>query len=1628
MYINFFKSAVSDNVDRIEVAPNTCIKDIEELKKIDFRHTLIYINGFQRDENYKLKKIDVCTIRYFPASGGGGGGGGSDNWVVDIIMNILTGGGYSTTKWVMEYTKNAINEALQGIAQIVDNSTHNTYVDNSYKDYSTHLTQNIVNVIQAQNAGKSPDMRGCPNKSGKDSPYPFVIGKSYFVPTYLGCPYITPADEYGTKQTYHVLYNLGYGKVNVSDIFLGLKPLATNVARQRNGEIVIDGFYNQSKYQIHLEIQESAEVSLYNQKVIQQDINTELVFPYDPTGQSQERLILDEISSLYPQKVEVEFYFDGLVGRTSDGKDCEGAVKLKVEYSLDGGNTFYPFAQVGNVSGSSYDSSTGETTLRMKMYHSMRLVATRVFSAGEVFNSTNHVVELRIQRTSVHKDDDFIYDTVSLASIRTYTYDPNLSSVTNLVPQSPVCEKDRLRLTRLGFTFTSDTVVANLEEFNCIVHALGRTCTENNGYYTWSGINELTETGNPASMALRALQSGMLGEYAYDDSEIDLQKFGELYKFCNEYDINDAQGNHVGLCANGVVTKQMKLTDLLGKILKVGRAWRIHKNGKVTLYIDKPIPYTSLILNNQNVLSASNTKSFDELPSGIKASFINEDNYNQDDVMYIDYDNAPPRSSSNYKTIAMSFEFQTNVEQIKKNGLYELAVMKLRPETWTRKVTSEGSLAYIGAKIEVQDDTIAVGIGDGAEIIDLVYDSNYIYGIKTDGTFDVTDTTQSYAVSIQCATLEYGIVIVTKRVTLSQAGVYKNFTFETPISLNELVLPTIGDIISFGIAGKTTYDSICTGKKGNGDGTFDLTLIPYVESIYNADGGQLPDFQSMTTSPSYFTPPRSKQNPTQEDLQNIKNNLIDIEQGNANVGKPDKPTDFVAVAEEDGIQLNWNPPINGGLKNSLKNYTIEISKDSGVNWNPCIELGTTEYLYRFDRSTEGYPESSDFITWKFRIKAVNIYDYESEYEEATIVTQYYQTWRPDTPVFIKKEADEGGINFAWESADGINNKHLYGYNIFELTLKYNGTIRKTIITRDLNAVYSFVRSVDHYPEKPDTPNLPQDTPTLNLYTVKLKVTNDSGNYAETSYQVISYTNYKTWIPPAISSVSREVVDRTVILTALYNTDTQFYGNLKTLVKIKRVGNLDTESGSTFNSILGITPDNVFYTPEFDKSVQTSETADNEGNYKKSTTTAFVSMGYKFSHTLPLIGQTYRIFKSGNVFTGVLTKDVVDYSSIPDSPTEGMVIRYTGTTIQHSGVTFSSGNYYLYESAWEQVFNRALIVPTTYMYSMQFTNESGNLSNLVDNIEATALCTNIADIVHSHEHYKDLYVEKLSAISANMGIVKQGGFGSFEELMNYWALSDLSESDSGIVGGIKKGAFRVGGADQYFKVTPIGNNQYDIELRAGNITLTTGGEGTTFKQGTYIYDNSDSTKRLALTANGIVAQKNTGTELAPNWGDIAQVRTDAVGNLIVTNKENLEETLPIGIQVNGDIYHFDSATHPDDEESDNPINPQGIVCTGEVKDTKDFTPILLSDSSKKCFNGTVEKDISQYNGSVVLFSKSESVLLRETIINSDGSTETGIETFDGYNEAMQETSTIDSTKTVGAYLGLTSEQVNNGIFY
>lgn len=1318
----------------------------------------------------------------------------------------------------------ALGQNIVGVDTVITQSLTDHQPATEYKK-SENNDKSISETIQAiegssdtpsYNASKNitaiPTIRGCKNTSALNKPIPFFMGKSFYTPSYIGQPYTTVSGELGEKLTYHALYMIGWNSLQVTDFCLGLKNILTDMIKANP----------------HIEVKDNGGVSIYPEKVVQEDYNEELMHPNGASAYEATK-----ISAVFGYKVEVEIQIDGLVGKSSEGDDIEREVKVLLEYSLDGGQTFQkwgenPFAVNSTTKGkkivSTYDATTGECKFKGLSYTQMRFVATKTFGWNDVKDSPNRTIEIRIKRTTESSTDGNETDTITLNAMRTWCYDDVESDDQNvIIPQKPIIPALADKTTRVGFTIdiTQDMYISELKEFNCRVQAKGRVWDKENK--TWS--SEFVASCNPASMALLALQSPMRGSEVYTDTQLDLESFGAFYEWCedNPYEIIDEYGTEIGFTCNGVVTQTVKTSELLNNILACGRGVHIlnGSTNKHGVWIEKAQTETKLILNNQNIVGEpANSKEFIDDISGVVIPFVNRMNYDQADQTYCLYEGKSP-TDVDFKVETLNLPYQTVYDQIMKNGFFYLKKRKLQQEVWQRQVTVDGNRVNVGNLAELQDDTILVGIGDGAEVTELIEQGNNIVGIKTDGEFYVEDATKTYAICICETDTETKLKIVTEQVVITESGVYNEFTFTTPIAKTRTHKPAVGDNLSFGESDKVTYKAIVMGKSDNGDGIFELTMLPYVDAIY-ANDREVPEFVSKVSKPVIYN---KKATVKVEDVlkteQNVNNAVQSIKSGEG-VLPPATPQNVSAIAEQNGIKFRCSY-VSSSFTSTASMFEYKLTKGAT---SVVIESKTTNAEYIFDRQADGYPERSDIEDWSLSVRVQNIYGLWSEWSSGVLV------------------------------------------------------------------------DVD---------------------------------------------NYGTWHIPALTTgnVSKEEMDRTVLLRLSANQPSglELYGNTKFKVSIKRVGITKaktTDPDSDYRDVI-FEPDADYYKPDL-----YSSAFDSEVSYKTDEVDGYETCRETYSQTLPLAGQS--IDKAVN---------------------------------------------------------------TVYSYRISAYNESGYETDAIE-ISATALCTAIRDIVKAKANYKELYIEKLSAIVANVGLINQGGFGDFSTWKNFWALSDIPSVDAGTTKDIIHGTFRVGDDNEYIKVSAVdseGNevnsiadfDHYKVEVKAGDISITNTGLNigeSGLSKGTYIYQDSNKTVRLALTSSGIVLQ----SLIEGSWIDLGRVTQDTYQNMFITNSTKYPE---FGYTVNGSIvYHFDTGVL--DETSTNLGN---ITTNGQIIDDID------SITGTKVFEGemTVPIDTTKeyliiQKGNSIVFDEYSKVTEKEVVVS------------------VNELNTSARTNW-----GLTSTQINNKLF-
>ena len=852
------------------------------------------------------------------------------------------------------------------------------FESNSTSSFSlTYSSSTSVSGSSYEEVKNLPTIRGAKNQTGAGKPFPLVLGKHRFTPFYAGNPYTIISGTDGEDQYYIAMYNLGYSEIKATKFQLGELDLASNSGDVRNGFIPVDSSLwveNDAK----LEISQTGVCTLYPQKVVEEQLGITLL---NAEGTALKPV---RFTAPNPQKVQIEITISGLLSYNDQGNKINATVGVKVEWREGEGYEWKPFAPFGNAT--SYDSETGTSTFTRCKPKVMRFVAERTFAYSEIMEVNGRVLELRIQRTNEQPTDGRTTDTVTLTGIRTWCFDykKSLEDGASLIPQLPMIEKDREHCCLVTFKIkATDELNGNIDAFNCMVESCARTWDSEEE--EWSASDEISPTNNPAALMLMVMQSPTMKMRAYPDSKIDLPRLGELYEFCEEN----------GFTCNGVLSAQKKLSEVIDMILSTCRAYKILNGYKWSVLIDKPRTTPVTILNNHNIISANNQKTFDELPDGFCIGFINENNAYQEDEIYCMYVNG--RELEPDAVIErIEVPFVTNPLQAWKNGKYELAKRKLRPEIWYRTVSIDGNLLSLGCLVTVQDDTICVGMGDG-EIIGLKIEGNYITSVLLDSVIDVTDLEETYGLKIIQSDGISEPTIRTVAVTIPEAGSYSEFIFTEPIYKYELIVPHEGDICSFGIITKISIDALCFGISPQEDGTFELTLVPYDENVYTADQGEIPEFDSKITPPkgiSILPKPPTETVTKQELIEQIEGVVSGQTPAVVN---PDAPLSISPIAEEEGIRINV---IHSGIgiSNQIKTYTVEIQKGLDAPW---IAITSTESscFYTFSRATDGYPEAETLNTWNVRAKVTSIYDLDSVYTEVTSVnTSAYGTWLVSSPL------------------------------------------------------------------------------------------------------------------------------------------------------------------------------------------------------------------------------------------------------------------------------------------------------------------------------------------------------------------------------------------------------------------------------------------------------------------------------------------------------------------------------------------------------------------------------------------------------------------------------------------------------
>ena len=578
---------------------------------------------------------------------------------------------------------------------------------------------------------------------------------------------------------------------------------------------------------------------------------------------------------------------------------------------------------------------------------------------------------------------------------------------------------------------------------------------------------------------------------------------------------------------------------------------------------------------------------------------------------------------------------------------------------------------------------------------------------------------------------------------------------------------------------------------------------------------------------------------------------------------PEKPVELNAEAYRDLIELSWKPfeTADAALKGAY--FLVEVSKDKGSSWTELGSTSLSPYSYRFDRAADGYLEKSDLESWKFRVRAVSIYKNKSDLIECAVGTNSYKTWKIGD-LSAKAVADEGIIRLDWDASGSF-----YGDVLFSLSLG-----GKTLM-QDMHA-RSYFHTLEGFPEKEDISGME--------FSLSAKTEADSKTLETIVPDVSSYKTYKITKP----SVRAKASEKGIQISWSGKTD-EYY--LTPRYDVFADGNLVTKDlreqqclvpFSGYPSIEEVSSMKIRVIAKTDAgSVASEQVSPDITDFKGwipsvpvcyvSSSSRSVNIKWESQDVYGLTGCNIQVAKAYEIKNGKYTPVTDSSKLVWYAPALGLnpyeseehykkgdedgKLEVKGNSISFSVPLFGQSNDESVNTLYAYRF-QAKTVKTVSAWTTPYFVEA-KATSAQDVVKAWKLNDKGEKVkVEGALGAKQIFVGDLAALSANLGYITDGALQG--DRYNYWAVNDTKLKDGSI---LNKGSFRVGGKDQYIKVTPIikdgiATGDYNVDFVVNHVSINAEGtriDGKDFS----VYDNHGNLM-FKVSGDGSLIRAKTGT--------------------------------------------------------------------------------------------------------------------------------------------------------------------------
>ena len=775
------------------IKANGKLKNI--LPEIDFSHSLVLKAGNRLDGNYECTEEDVLYVRKVPAS-----------MAVIAVISIIT--------------------AVVAIGVGVGSAIYANIKSKEAQEEMEKAQRNAQNMAAATQ--QLPFIRGAKNRKALGETVQFVMGNVYNTPYNVTDGFYSIDGADGVNSYYNAVFSAGYGNQKITKLLLGNENIChdgSGISGVRNFDS--DSLYYDENNSNVIEVRqpgESLSLTNGNQKVSSTYSGAEIKHDF---GQAAVPVIVQAAENAKSIQVCIQFNCLRQYNSTTE-KWQEATAVVKPYWSNDGGENWHEFSFSG----------TKENTFKKNTNKTIRYVATKKFTASESYGKN---ISIKVVKET-EKAQSGTQEDCCLLWYQTFQYDAEKSTPNSLVACTPLEAELFNKVTRIAYRIVATESTQNLiDELHAISWGNARVWNGTG----WSGLK--TATRNPASWLLEVLTSDIHAPSKFNSSELDLPSFGALYDYC--------ETNH--FYCDGIITQSEKKLDIITKILSICNATLIkNQEGLLEVRIDKEEQNPVALLNAENIVSFSFSKSMQRKTDGTKVTYTNRKTWTVD-TFYSMLDGGS-YDYANDKVESLALDYVTEYEHAYKMAQRKQRQLQLQPREIKANVGSEGDFYPLYSKILLQLPHLLQGLA-----------SSVIKSITTNNSGAITQIVISdavqfvsgsrYGVIIQ-ATNQFGYKLYNAEVEgvfsgSDTEGLTRTLSFPTPLDPEtSIIVPAIGNHLSFGLLddygrfSKITNEMKIYGIEPNGSNGYTLTLRDYNEEVYSY-GGAIPPYKSNVTRP-----------------------------------------------------------------------------------------------------------------------------------------------------------------------------------------------------------------------------------------------------------------------------------------------------------------------------------------------------------------------------------------------------------------------------------------------------------------------------------------------------------------------------------------------------------------------------------------------------------------------------------------------------------------------------------------------------------------------------------------------------------------------------------------------------------